>query len=170
MQGTFLLRWYYTMNFWILGMYLMLFCVKSNLFPDCKVYFVSTFGTYIISTVISTFGTYVILTFGAYFMSLNYKAEIHFKSRGADRDPVCKASMTMNFYWYIWMHMLTWLQWYYLQQYDETGNVMRIEECDCLRRGLAGGPYPHFTGKSKIRSHVMPGKTPHLTVSGGSLD
>ncbi len=31
-------------------------------------------------------------------MSLNYKAEIHFKSRGADRDPVCKASMTMNFY------------------------------------------------------------------------
>lgn len=79
-------------------MYLMLFCVKSNLFPDCKVYFVSTFGTYIISTVISTFGTYVILTFGAYFMSLNYKAEIHFKSRGADRDPVCKASMIMNFY------------------------------------------------------------------------
>lgn len=76
----------------------MLFCVKSNLFPDCKVYFVSTFGTYIISTVISTFGTYVILTFGAYFMSLNYKAEIHFKSRGADRDPVCKASMIMNFY------------------------------------------------------------------------
>lgn len=79
-------------------MYLMLFCVKSNLFPDCKVYFVSTFGTYIISTVISTFGTYVILTFGAYFMSLNYKAEIHFKSRGADRDPLCKASMIMNFY------------------------------------------------------------------------
>lgn len=79
-------------------MYLMLFCVKSNLFPDCKAYFVSTFGTYIISTVISTFGTYVILTFGAYFMSLNYKAEIHFKSRGADRDPLCKASMIMNFY------------------------------------------------------------------------
>lgn len=88
----------------------MLFCVKSNLFPDCKAYFVSTFGTYIISTVISTFGTYVIstvistfgtyviLTFGAYFMSLNYKAEIHFKSRGADREPVCKASMIMNFY------------------------------------------------------------------------
>jgi len=71
-------------------MYLMLFCVKSNLFPDCKAYFVSTFGTYIISTVISTFG--------AYFMSLNYKAEIHFKSRGADRDPLCKASMIMNFY------------------------------------------------------------------------
>lgn len=79
-------------------MYLMLFCVKSNLFPDCKVYFVSTFGTYIISTVISTFGTYVILTFGAYFMSLNYKAELHFKSRGADRDPLGKASMIMNFY------------------------------------------------------------------------
>ena len=79
-------------------MYLMLFCVKSNLFPDYKTYFVSTFRTYIISTVISTFGTYVILTFGAYFMSLNYKAEIHFKSRGADRDPVCKASMIMNFY------------------------------------------------------------------------
>lgn len=71
-------------------MYLMLFCIKSNLFPDCKAYFVSTFGTYVISTVISTFG--------AYFMLLNYKAEIHFKSRGADRDPVCKASMTMNFY------------------------------------------------------------------------
>lgn len=71
-------------------MYLMLFCVKSNLFPDCKAYFVSTFGTYIISTVISTFG--------AYFMSLNYKAEIHFKSRGTDRDPLCKASMIMNFY------------------------------------------------------------------------
>lgn len=79
-------------------MYLMLFCIKSNLFPDYKAYFVSTFGTYVISTVISTFGTYVILTFGAYFMSLNYKAEIHFKSRGADRDPVCKASMIMNFY------------------------------------------------------------------------
>lgn len=31
-------------------------------------------------------------------MSLNYKAEIHFKSRGADRDPLCKASMIMNFY------------------------------------------------------------------------
>lgn len=71
-------------------MYLMLFCVKSNLFPDCKAYFVSTFGTYVISTVISTFG--------AYFMLLNYKAEIHFKSRGADRDPLCKASMIMNFY------------------------------------------------------------------------
>ena len=67
-------------------MYLMLFCVKSNLFLDCKAYFVSTFGTY------------VILTFGAYFMSLNYKAELHFKSRGADRDPLCKASMIMNFY------------------------------------------------------------------------